>query len=86
MTIGNKLTIAVVAAALGALIAPAFAQSGSSDMQIRPVQVMSMGHMVHDMMSGGIMAGCAEIMQSMNNGGSGRLNNQWQKQRRSESD
>jgi hypothetical protein len=91
MTVGNKLAIAVVAAALGALMAPAFAQNGSSGTQIRPDQGMSTRHMSHGMMgggmmSGGMMAGCSEMMQSMNNGSNGRPNSQWQMQRRSESD
>ena len=81
MTVANKLTIAAFAAALGALIAPAFAQN---DTQARPDHGMSMGHMGQGMMGGGMMsgrmmAGCADMMQSMNNGGNGRPNSQWQK-------
>jgi hypothetical protein len=79
MTVANKLTIAAFAAALGALIAPAFAQNGSSDMQSRHDRGMSMGHMGQGMMGGGMMSGCADMMQSMNNGGDGRPNSQWQK-------
>jgi hypothetical protein len=84
MTVANKLTIAALAAALGALVAPAFAQNDSSDMQSRHDRGTSMGHMGQGMMgggmmSGGMMAGCAEMMQSMNNGGDGRPNSQWQK-------
>lgn len=84
MTVRNKLTIAVLAAALGALIAPAFAQSGSSGMSSPPDHGMSIGQMNrgmmgHGMMSGNMMAGCADMMQSMNNGGDGRPNSQWQK-------
>jgi uncharacterized protein YidB (DUF937 family) len=84
MTVATKLTIAAFAAALGALIAPAFAQNGSSDMQSRHDRGMSMGHMGQGMMggrmmSGSMMAGCAGMMQSMNNGGDGRPNSQWQK-------
>ena len=80
MTVASKLTIAAFAAALGALIAPAFAQN---DTQARPDRGMSMDHMGgmmgRGMMSGGMMAGCADMMQSMNNGGNGRPNSQWQK-------
>lgn len=79
MTVANKLTIAAFAAALGALIAPALAQKGSSDMQSRHDRGMSMGHMGQGMMRGGMMSGCADMMQSMNNGGDGRPNSQWQK-------
>ena len=81
MTVASKLTIAAFTAALGALIAPAFAQS---DTQPRPDRGMSTGHMGRGMtgggmMSGGMMTGCADMMQSMNNGGNGRPNSQWQK-------
>jgi hypothetical protein len=89
MTTATRLTIAALAAALGALVAPAFAQNDSSDMQSRHVRGISMGHMGQDMMGGGMMAsgmmasgmmaGCADMMQSMNNGGDGRPNSQWQK-------
>lgn len=84
MTLGNKFAVAVLAAALGALIAPAFAQNSSSGMQSRPDHGMSMGHMGQgmmsgDRMSGSMMAGCADMMQSMSNGGNGRPNSQWQK-------
>ena len=80
MTVASKLTIAAFAAALGALIAPAFAQNGT---QARPDHGMSTGHMGRGMtgggmMSGGMMTGCADMMQSMNNGGNGRPNSQWQ--------
>lgn len=83
MSIGRKLSIALLAAALGALIVPADAQNGSSGMQGRPDRGMSMGHMGQGMMggrmmSGRMMAGCAD-MQSMSNGGNGRPNSQWQK-------
>ena len=85
MTVANKLTIAAFAAALGALIAPAFAQNGSNDTQARPDHGMSMGRMGQGMMGGGMMsgsmmAGCSDMMQSMNNSGDGRPNSQWQKQ------
>lgn len=81
MTVASKLTIAAFATALGALIAPAFAQN---DTQARPDHGMSMGHMGQGMMggrtmSGSMMAGCADMMQSMNNGSGGRPNSQWQK-------
>ena len=79
MTVGRKISFAVVAAALGALIVPAFAQNGSSDMQSRHDHGMSMGPMGQGMRGGGMMAGCADMMQSMNNGGNGRPNSQWQK-------
>jgi hypothetical protein len=81
MTVASKLTIAAFAAALGALVAPAFAQN---DTQARPDHGMSMGHMGQGMMGGGMMsvrmmAGCADMMQSMNNGSDDRPNSQWQK-------
>ena len=82
MTARNKLTIAVVAAALGALMAPALAQNGSSTMPSPSDHGMSTGHMGRDMMGGGMMGGCAEMMQSMNNGGNGTPNSQWQRQPR----
>jgi hypothetical protein len=54
--------------------------SGSTGRQSRPDDGMSMGHMSQGMMGGGgMMASCAEMMQSMNNGGNGRPNSQWQK-------
>ena len=91
MTVGNKVTIAVLAAAFAALMAPAFAQNGSSGIPNQPDHGMSMGHVDRGMkgggmMSGSMMASCADMMQSMNNGGNGRPNSQWQKQRRPESD
>ena len=81
MTVRNKLTIAVLAAALGGLIVPAFAQNSTAGIGD---QGTSMGHMGRDMMGGGMMSGnmmsgCADMMQSMNNGGDGRPNSQWQK-------
>jgi len=89
MTMRNKLTVAVLVAAFGALMAPAFAQNGSSGMPSQPDHGMSMGDMSQGMMSGGMMgrgmmsgrmmAGCAEMMQSMNNGGNGTPNSRWQK-------
>ena len=85
MNIANKLTIAVLAAALGGLIVPAFAQNGLNGMQSRPDHsMMSMGNMGQGrmgggMMSGSMMTGCSDMMQSMNNGGNGRPNSQWQK-------
>jgi hypothetical protein len=79
MTVANKLTIAVLVAAFGGLIVPAFAQNGLSDMQSRHDHGMSMGHMGRGMMGGGMMSGCADMMESMNNGGDGRPNSQWQK-------
>jgi hypothetical protein len=78
MTVANKLTIAILAAAFGGLIVPAFAQNGSSDMQSRHDHGMSMGHMGPGMMGGGMSFGCADMMQPVN-GGSGRPNSQWQK-------
>ena len=82
MSIGNKITIAVLAVALGGLIVPAFAQNGGG-MQGRD-HGMGMGHMRQGMMGNGMMSGnmmarCSDMMQSMNNGGDGRPNNQWQK-------
>jgi hypothetical protein len=81
MSIGHKLSIAILAAALGGLIIPAFAQNGTAG---SGDQGMSMGHMGRGMMGGGMMsrgmmAGCSEMMQSMNNGDDGRPNGQWQK-------
>jgi hypothetical protein len=79
MIVGKKVSFAAVAAALAALIVPASAQNGSSDIQGRHDHGMSMGHR---MMGGGVMpgrtmAGCSGMMQSMNNGGDGRPNSQW---------
>ena len=86
MTIRNTLAVTFVAAALGALVVPAFAQQGSNGMPSRPDHGMSMGHMgqgmMGGMMSGGMMTGCSEMMQSMNNGGNGTPNSQWQRQPR----
>jgi len=81
MSIGHKLSIALLAAALGGLIVPAFAQNDSTGSWN---QSMSMGHrgrgmMGSGMMSRGMMAGCSKMMQS-NNGDDGRPNSQWQKQ------
>lgn len=81
MTIGHKLSIAILATALGGLIVPAFAQNGTAG---SGDQGMSMGHMGRGMMGGGMMsrgmmAGCSEMMQSMNNGDDSRPNSQWQK-------
>jgi hypothetical protein len=85
MTARNTFSVAVVAAALGVLIAPAFPQNGASGMQSPLDRSMSMRHMGKGMMRGGgmtsasMMAGCAGMMQSMNNGGDGTPNSQWQK-------
>ena len=79
MTMRNKLTTAVVASALGALIVPAFAQNGSSGIPSAPDHGMSMGHRGQGMIGRAMMSGCAEMMQSMNNGGNGTPNSQWQK-------
>lgn len=85
MSIGNKLSIVALVAALGGLIVPAFAQNDSGGAQREPDQGMDMGHMNQGMMRGGMMSrgmmggGCSEMMQSMNNGGDGRPNSQWQK-------
>ena len=81
MSIGHKLSIAILAAALGGLIAPAFAQNGTAG---NGDQGMTMGHMGRDMMGGGMMShgmmhGCSEMTQSMNDGDDGRPNSQWQK-------
>lgn len=80
MTVRSKLTIAVLAAALGPLIAPAFAQNGSSGMSNPPDHGMIMGQMNRGMMGRGMMSGCADMMQSMNHGGDGRPNSQWHKE------
>lgn len=84
MSIGSKLSIALLAIAIGAPITLAFAQDSSRGVQSQPDRGMSIGHMGQGMMGGGMMsgrmmAGCAEMMQSMNNGGDGRPNSQWQK-------
>ena len=89
MRIRQKLTIAAIAAALGGLIVPALAESpgGMGRMPDRSTGgsgmdqgMMSDGMMGRGMMSGGMMSGgCSGMMQSMNNGGGGRPNSQWQK-------
>jgi hypothetical protein len=85
MSIGNKLSIVALAAAFGGLIVPAFAQNDPGDTRSGPDQGMSMGHMGQGMMRDGMMShgmmgsGCSEMMQSMNSGGDGRPNSQWQK-------
>jgi hypothetical protein len=85
MRIGPKLTIAALSAALGGLIIPALAQNDAGNTQSMPDHGMSMGHKGQGMMRGGMMSrgmmagGCSEMMQSMNNGGGGRPNSQWQK-------
>jgi hypothetical protein len=84
MTIGSKLSVAVLTAALGGVIVPALAQDGANGMQSRQNHGMSMGQMGrgmmgNGMMAGSMMAGCADMMQSMNNGGDGRPNSQSQK-------
>ena len=85
MNFGHKLSIVALAAAVGGLIMPAFAQSGSGGMQSMPDQGMNMGHMNQGMMRSGMMSrsmmagGCSEMMQSMNSNGNGRPNSQWQK-------
>lgn len=84
MSFGSKLSIVALAAALGGLIVPAFAQNGSGGTQSMPDHGMGMGHMGQGMMNGGMMShgmmggGCSEMMQSMNNGGDGHPNSQWQ--------
>jgi hypothetical protein len=78
MTIGHKLSIAILATAIGGLIVPAFAQNGTAGSRD---QGMSMDHMGRGMMGGGMMAGCSEMMQSMNNSDDSRPNSQWQKHR-----
>ena len=91
MSIGNKLGVVALAAALGGLIVPAIAENAPGGMQNGPDQGMSMGQMGGGMMGGGMMSGgmmspgmmargCSEMMQSMNNGADGRPNSQWQKQ------
>lgn len=88
MSIGNKLAIVALAAALGGLIVPAFAENGPGGMQNGPDQGTGMDQMGHGMMGGrmhggmmgGMMgSGCAGMMQSMNGGG--RPNSQWQTHR-----
>ena len=87
MSIGTKLRIVALAAALGGQIVPAFAQNDFGGTQSAPDHGMSMGHMGQGMMRGGMMSrgmmgdGCSEMMESMNNGGGqggGRPNSQWQ--------
>lgn len=80
MSIVDKLSIVALAAALGGLFFPAFAQNGSDGTQSGPDRGMNMGHMGRGMMSHGMMgSGCSEMMQSMNNDRDGRPNSQWQK-------
>lgn len=79
MSIGNRLSIAALTIALGALVAPAFAQNGSRDMPSRPGRDMNMGHMGQGMMGGSLMTGCSEMMRSMGNGGNRTPNSQWHK-------
>jgi hypothetical protein len=84
MSIGNKLSMVMLTAALGGLIVPAFAQDHNGT-RGTPDQGMTMDHMGRGMMRGGMMSrgmmagGCAEMMHSMNNSGDGRPNSQWQK-------
>ena len=84
MSIGNKLNIVALVAALGGLIVPAFAQNDPGGAQGAPDHGISMGHMGRGMMRGGMMSrgmmggGCSEMMQSMNHGDR-RPNSQWQK-------
>jgi hypothetical protein len=76
----SKLSAIALAAALGGFVVPALAQNDSSGPQ--QDHGMSMGHRgqgMRGMMSRGMMGGCSEMMQSMNNGGDGRPNSQWQK-------
>jgi len=69
MSLGKKLAAAALAAVLGALIAPAFAQNGSSDTQGRSSdRGMSIGHMDQGMMGGGMMGG-GMMGQGMMGGG-----------------
>jgi hypothetical protein len=88
MRIQNILAAAVLTAAIGGLIVPAFAQmqgpapsprsDGMDQMQDGARMghgMMSQGGMSRGMMSGG----CAGMMQSMN-GGDGRPNSQWHTQ------
>jgi hypothetical protein len=81
MTMASKLSVAVVAAALGGLIVPAFAQSGAHSAPDHGMSTRQMGPgmMRGGMMSVGMMSGCSGMMQSMNNGGDGRPNSQWQR-------
>ena len=85
MNIGSKLSILALVSALGGLIAPALAQNGSGNTQSAPDQEMGSGRMGGSMMRGGMMSrgmmagGCSQMMQSMNGGGDGRPNSQWQK-------
>lgn len=81
MHVQQTLVIAVLAAIVGGLIAPALAQppdtpqdpGTSMDTRHR----MGRGMTGQGMMAGGMMqSGCAGMMQSMN-GGDGRPNSQW---------
>jgi hypothetical protein len=81
MNAKEKLRIAALAAVALVLIAPAFAQDSAP--QRMPDQGMRMHRMGQGMMRGGMMsretmAGCSEMMQSMNDDG-GQPNSQWQK-------
>jgi hypothetical protein len=88
MTVGKTTSFAIIVAALGVFIVPALAQNGSSDMQRRhdPGTSMGRGMMGGGMMSGSMMGDCMEMMQSMDNGGDGRPDSQWQKHRPSNRD
>lgn len=85
MSIGSKLSIALLTVALAAPITLVLAQDSSRGMQSQQDGGMSMGRMGQGMMGGGMMSGrmmaggCAGMMQSMNNGGDGRPNSEWQK-------
>ncbi len=85
MYIRHSLATALLAAALGGLILPAFAQAPDRARGARDPMTRGMGSrdrgdhgmMSHNEMSGGMMGGgCAGMMQSIN-GGDGRPNSQW---------
>jgi hypothetical protein len=83
MSSRDKLAVLALAAALGALVLPAFAQNDPGSMQPMPDHGIGMGRigqgMSGAMMSGAMMGGgCDEMMQSMNNSGA-PPNGQWRK-------
>jgi hypothetical protein len=83
MSIRNTPRTVALAVALGGLIVPVFAQTGSGDMQGAPDQDKPMGRMGQGMMQGGmmshgLMASCSGMMQSMNNS-DGLPNSQWRR-------
>src|SRR6266480_3552904 len=69
----------MLAAGLGGLIVPVFAQNGTAGSEDRGTSTghTGRGMMVGGMMSRGMMAGCSEMMHSMNAASSGRSTQSW---------